>query len=147
MASTYGFTNGGSGTASIVSITYVNDTSTNSSSSTTYANLTGMTATPVAGTYFVIFNGHATTSGASAGGLFSLAVAGSTQADSVREISCNLTLLGGLVTVSLFTIGSSMSCVSRIVVNGSQAITAQFKSSTGGTINVQEKTMTLIRVA
>lgn len=32
-------------------------------------------------------------------------------------------------------------------VNGAQAITAQFKSITGGTINVQEKNMSLFRVA
>lgn len=132
------------GTAPLI---YVNDLSTQSTSSTTYANITGMTSTPASGTYLVIFNGHATTSGASAGGFFALALAGSTVTDSVREISANLVLLGGLVTVSVNTIGSSMSCVSRITVNGSQAITAQFKSISGGTINVQEKTLSLIKVA
>lgn len=146
MASTYGFATIANSTT-IVPITYVTDVSTNTTTSTTYANLTGMTATPTAGTYLVIFNGHATTSGASAGGFFSLALAGTTVADSVREISANLVLLGGLVTVSLNTIGSSMTSISKITVTGSQAVTAQFKSSSGGTINVQEKNMTFIRVA
>lgn len=130
----------------IDTIIYVNDISTQTTTSTTYANITNMTSTPASGTYFVIFNGHATTSGASSSGLFALALAGSIQTDSVREISSNLILLGGLVTISTNTIGCSMTCVSKITANGSQAITAQFKSTAGGTINIQEKSLTLLKV-
>lgn len=133
--------------ASNTVITYVSDTSNQTTTSASYTNITGMTSTPASGTYLVIFNGKASTSGASAGGSFSIAVAGSTQTDSVRDISCNLVLLGGLVTISVNTIASSMTCVSRVTVNGSQAITAQFKSNTGGTISVTEKNMTIMKVA
>lgn len=129
------------------SIIYVSDTGTQSSTSTSYANITTMTSTPASGTYLVIFNGHATTTGASAGGLFAIAVAGSVQSDSIREVSTNLTLLGGLVTISVNTIGASVTCITKVTVNGSQAITAQFKSTNGGTINIQERNLTLTKIS
>lgn len=125
----------------------VSSTSSQNTTSTTYANINSMTLTPAAGNYLVIFNGRASTSGASAGGLFGIAVAGSLQADSVREVSTNLTLLGGLVTISLNTVAASVTCVSLVTVNGSQAITSQFKSTTGGTINIGERNLTVLKIS
>lgn len=131
----------------LVSITSVTSTSNQTSTSTTYANINTMTLTPAAGTYLVTFNGRASTSGVSAGGLFALAIGGVIQTDSVREVSCNITLLGGLVTVSVNTVANSVTCLSVLTVNGSQTITAQFKSTTGGTINIGERTMYIVRTA
>lgn len=129
------------------SVTSVSATGTQTSTSTSYANITSMTQTPSAGTYLVVFNGRASTSGASAGGLFGIAVAGSLQTDSIRELSTNLVLLGGLVTISINTVASSVTCVSIVTVNGSQAITAQFRSTTGGSINIAERNLTITKIS
>lgn len=123
----------------------VSNTTTTSTSSGTFSQLTGMILTPPAGTYIAVFNGRALTTGASAGGSFGIFYNGLLVADSLRDLSCNIVLLG-LLTVSVNTVGSSMTCLAIIVADGTKAIQAGFRSNTGGTIQCVEKNLTLIRV-
>lgn len=124
---------------------YVTSTTAVSTSSTTYTTVTGMSITPVAGTYLVIFNTRATTTGASAQAEFALFNAGTRVTESTREVSCNIQLLG-LITISLNTIGTSGTSVAVITVNGSQAIDTRFRSVNGGSITFTERNLTLLRI-
>lgn len=122
---------------------YVVSTNGNvTSTSTTYANISGMTLTPPAGTYLVTFSGNtsATEGGNGETGTFQLAVAG-TQVTNSRMTITNVYALLGTNT----TAGGNTLC-SVITVNGSQAITVQFASQSG-TIQVNERNLIAMMVS
>lgn len=117
---------------------------TTSSSSPTLVG--GMTIKPAAGTYVAQFNGGIYTAGASAIGEFGIYVNGTLVAETRRDISCNLQLLGGLVTVSLNAIGVGTYTGSEIVLDGTQTVEVKFRSTNGGTIGFVERVLTLLKV-
>lgn len=122
---------------------YVASTNGNvTSTSTTYANISGMTLTPPAGTYLVIFSGDtsATQGGNGETGTFQLAVAG-TQVPNSRMTVTDVYALLGTNTVA----GGNTLC-SIVTVNGSQAITVQFAAQSG-TIQVNERNLIAIMVS
>jgi hypothetical protein len=111
------------------------------STSTTYTNITGMTLTPPAGTYLVIFSGNtsATEGGNGETGTFQLALAGTQVTDSRMTVTDVYALVG-----TNNSAGGNTLC-SLITVNGSQAITAQFAAQ-AGTIQVNERNLIAILV-
>lgn len=115
-------------------------------SSGTASTVGSMTYTPVSGKYLVFFSGTNYTSGASAEGEFGVYVGGVLQPESRRDIKCNLTLLGGLVTISLNSIGVGTYTGTEISLDGTQTVDVKFKSNNGGTIGFGERVMTLLKV-
>lgn len=136
-------------TTAITTLNYyhVTDNSIISTTSNTFVSVSGMSITPVAGTYMVTFSGKSTMTGASVRSEYAIYSGGSLIPNSLRETSCNLTLLGGLVTISLNTIGVGANTSTIVTVNGSQTIDVRYRSVNGGTIQVTERNLTLIRVA
>lgn len=106
----------------------------------------GMVKIPTAGKYVVLFSGSIFTGGASAQGEFGIYVDGILVPETRRDISCNLTLLGGLVTVSLNAIGVGTYTGTQLILNGAQMVDIRFKSNNGGTIGFNERTMILMKV-
>ena len=115
-------------------------------SSSTASTISGMTYTPASGKYLVFFSGTNYTAGASAEGEFGIYLAGTLMAESRRDIKCNLTLLGGLVTISLNAIGVGTYTGTEVILDGTQTIDVKFKSNNGGTIGFGERVMTLLKV-
>lgn len=115
-------------------------------SSGTAGVIGGMTQIPEAGTYLAFFSGNAFTGGASAQGEFGIYVNALLLTDTRRDIKCNLSLLGGLVTVSLNQIGVGTYTATQIDLDGTQTIDVRFKSNNGGTIGFIERNFILMRV-
>lgn len=117
-----------------------------STSSGTASTVSGMTKTPPAGSYLVQFNGSIYTGGASAIGEFGIYKNGVLVTETRRDISCNLQLLGGLITISLNTIGVGTYTAGEIVADGNDIIDVRYRSTNGGTIGFKERVLTLIKV-
>lgn len=126
-----------------ISLNSANQTTT---SSATASVIGGMTATPDPGKYVALFSGSIFTGGASAVGEFGVYVDGVLLPETRRDISCNLQLLGGLVTVSLNSIGVGTYTGTQVTLNGTNTIDIRFKSTNGGTIGFKERVFTLIKV-
>lgn len=124
----------------------LNAKDTVTTSSSTAATIGSMTSTPKAGTYTANFSGSIYTAGASAVGEFGIYVDGVLLAESRRDISCNLQLLGGLVTVSLNSIGVGTNTSTEIYLNGNNVIDVRFRSTNGGTIGFKERVFNLVKV-
>lgn len=129
-----------------VTSTYVSALTTVTTTSATYSLITGMTITPVAGTYLVLFSGNV-----SAGG--SATVTGNTAAfidntmivDSVRTVDISVASLIGVINSSAN--GSASNIITKVVLNGSQAINIRFnKTSTAGTITCIQRSLSLIKL-
>lgn len=114
--------------------------------SSTASVIGSMTLTPPSGRYLAMFNGSISTGGASASGEFGIYKDGVLIDETKRPISCNLSLLGGLVTISLNTIGVGTYSGTEIILNGSQTIDVRFKSTNGGTIGFNERVFSIIKV-
>lgn len=115
-------------------------------SSSQPATVAGMMDKPEAGKYIVDFNGAISTGGASASGKFGIYVDDVLIAETERPISCNLQLLGGLVTISLNNIGLGTKTGSEIEVNGNQTVDVKFLSTNGGVIGFGARVLTLMKV-
>lgn len=103
--------------------------------------LTGMTITPVSGTYMVWFSCDVTSPTAGDAISFSIYVGGVQKADSLRKI---IPFSGGTLTT-----GNARGCAATngvVTVNGSQAIEIRWSSSTGG-VTAQNRTMSILRVS
>lgn len=121
-----------------------NDPVTTSSSQE--AVIGGMSLIPKPGKYIAIYNGSIYTAGASAVGEFGIYINDILKSETRRDISCNLQLLGGLVTISVNAIGIGTYTGTEIVLDGTQRVEAKFKSTNGGTIGFKERVLTLIKV-
>lgn len=133
--------------AKILDCYNISDSNQVTTSSSNPAVINGMTKKPDLGTYIILFNGSIYTDGASATGEFGIYIDGVLISETRRDISCNLTLLGGLVTISLNAIGVGTYTGTRVDLNGSQTIDVRFRSTNGGTIGFKEKVLTLLKVA
>lgn len=118
-----------------------------STSSSQPSTLGGMIDKPAAGKYIALFNGSISTNGASASGKFGFYIDNIPLTETLRPVSCNLQLLGGLVTISLNTIGVGTYSGTEVTLNGEQTIDVKYFSTNGGTIGFGERVMTLIKVA
>lgn len=124
----------------------VTGSGTTTTSSSTASTIQGMEVTPQSGKYIINFTGSIYTAGASAVGEFGIFIDGVQIADTRRDISCNIQLLGGLVTVSLNAIGVGTNTATEIDINENQKIEVMFRSTNGGTIGFKERSMTLLKV-
>lgn len=115
-------------------------------SSSTPSTVGSMTHTPPPGVYAAQFSGNVYTDGASAQGEFGIYLNGTLIPETRRDIKCNLSLLGGLVTISLNAIGVGTNTMLEIALDGSQTIDVRFKSNNGGTIGFVERTFSLTRL-
>lgn len=128
-------------------LTYkVQSTANVTTSSGTAATVGGMTIVPQAGVYQARFNGGIYTDGASAKGEFGIYINGVLLSETRRDISCNLSLIGGLITISLNAIGVGTVTETEIYLDGTQTIDVRFRSLNGGTIGFSERVFTLMRV-
>lgn len=104
------------------------------------ALLTGMTITPVSGTYLVWFSTDINSAGAGIVVSVSIYVGGSQKADSLRKI---MPFAGGTLTVGNQRVGVSTNGV--VTVNGSQAIEIRWSASSGAPTSAA-RTMNILRV-
>lgn len=124
----------------------LNASAQTTTSSATPATITGMSAVPTKGKYIAIFSGSIYTAGASAIGEFGIYVDGVLLPETRRDISCSLQLLGGLVSVSLNSIGVGTYTGTQVDLNGAQTLDVRFRSTNGGTIGFKERVLTLLQV-
>lgn len=125
----------------------ITETTSTTTSSSTMTTMAGMTLVPPAGTYMINFSGSVNTGGASASGTFGIYVNGVLLPETNRPVSCNITLLGGLVTVSVNSIGIGTFTGTQVTLNGTQTLDVRFNSTNGGTIGFTERVLTLLQVA
>jgi hypothetical protein len=126
-----------------INITQTGQVTTSASTPTTIG---GMTCLPPAGMYVVQFNGSVNTNGSSASGTFGIYVSGVLVTETNRPISCNLSLLGGLVSISVNAIGIGTCSGSEISLDGNSTLDVRFASTNGGTIGFNERVLTLLKV-
>lgn len=115
-------------------------------SSSSPVTIGGMRLQPTSGTYLAFFSGGIYTDGASAKGEFGLYKNGVLIPNTRRDISCSLSLLGGLVTVSVNAIGVGTNTNSQVELNGTDVIEVKFRSTNGGTIGFIERNLILMKV-
>lgn len=118
----------------------VSATADATTTSTTDVLLTGMTITPVAGTYMAVFSTTVDHSAQSVAVVVSIYVGGVLKTDSVRSV---VPRFNGIGANSL----SPMSCTNGVVtVNGSQAIEIRWKTASG-TATSHQRTLDIFRLS
>jgi hypothetical protein len=133
-----------------INLTYATVSSTTpvTTTSTTFSNISGMTFTPLAGTYLVMWDAdtYTTRNGVDARGYFRMAIDGVGIATSLRENRSYITLLLGLIGTTVLDPNGGH-CMEIVTVNGSQTITMQFRSDAGAvTTGAQERRFITIRI-
>lgn len=126
--------------------TQLSQTGLVSTTSSAFAPVSGMSLTPTTGTYVLLFTAFFYTSGVNTQGEVILRVGGVEVAHS-RRIQYDDAAILGLVTLSTNQGGSSATIAAQFSVNGSQAVEILFRSATGGTTYIRERTLLLIQVA
>jgi hypothetical protein len=99
----------------------ISNTTSRTTTSTTAVLMTGMTVTPAAGTYLVIWSGSLTTAASTQNTTFSIYSAGALVTHSER-------ICGGAQVVIMYI---PFCCVAVVTVNGSQAIEGMWRTSSG----------------
>lgn len=130
----------------LINSTNVGETSPITTSSSTESIVGNMQLQPSKGKYIAIFSGNIYTGGASAQGEFGIYLNDILISDTRREIKCNLSLLGGLVTISLNTIGVGTYTATQVELSGGDIISVKFKSNNGLSIGFAERTFMLLQV-
>lgn len=117
-------------------------TSTTNATTTsgTDALMTGMTLTPIAGTYMAIFSSVVQSSGAGQGVTVSIYSGGTQDATSIRDAA---PFDGGTLSSTQASCGIMTHGI--YTVNGSQAITIEWHVS-GGTATVFQRKLSLIKI-
>lgn len=115
-------------------------TSVLTTTSTTDVLLTGMTTTPAAGTYLVIFSTWLTHSQGNQSITMSIYVGGAQKADSIRAA---IPFVGAL---SAITQDMPLATNGIVTVNGSQAIAIEWHT-TAGTATAHNGTLNIVRLA
>ena len=108
-----------------------------STTSATFATVAGMTTTPAAGIYKLDFTSAVTVSTAATNGDFGVFIAGVEQAQCRRSVSSSSTT----------AISSSVAISTIITVNGSQAVTVQFRENASGTVTANARELILTPVS
>lgn len=124
-----------------IQFTDLNSSTVVSTTSTTFSTMSGMTATPAAGTYLVILSVDIGTVSDGAGEI-RIAVAGTEADNSIRRCYTEATgLLGALADAR-----NAASTQAILTVNGSQAITGDYRSVTN-TVTANKRAMSIVRLA
>lgn len=105
------------------------------------AVLTGMTITPVAGTYMAWFSCDLNSGSAGAVLSLSIYVGGTQKSDSLRKV---MPFAGGTLTSGSQRVGVATNGL--VTVNGSQAITIEWSASSG-TVTAAARTLNILKVA
>ena len=113
--------------------------------SNTFTLIPGMSITPPAGKYVVLFNGSIRTTGVNTEAEFGIFLNGTLITNSNRSFRNTANILG-LVTLSTNNSANGSSSITFIATNGSQAVDVRFRSLGGGGIQVGERTLNIIRV-
>lgn len=110
--------------------------------SATYAVITSMTTTPVAGTYLVIFTGSHNI-GTDTNGDFSIFV------NAVQDTTaqCNVAIDAAGVLGAAASQGDSVTLITTATVNGSQAINVRFRENGGGTLGITTRKLIIIPIS
>lgn len=115
-------------------------TTTTSTANPPTSVMSGMTITPVSGTYLVIFSGWMTESNGNAPVTINIIVGGTSKADSIRTFLPFTGAVGGAND------GMQVGTNGVVTVNGSQAIAIGW-SVTGGTATANQRTLNILRVS
>lgn len=106
----------------------------------------GMTLVPPKGEYVVIYSGDINTSGVNAAGQYGIYKDAVLVDDTRRSVSCSLSLLGGLVSISLNAIGVGTYTGTRVSVDGANVLDVRFNSANGGTIGFGNRSFMALKV-
>lgn len=104
--------------------------------------ITGMTTTPVAGTYLVVFSTVCTSASSASTTTFYLGVGGTQKADSTRTVS---PFAGGTLSATSASCGVTINGI--VTVNGSQAIAIYWSSTNTTLVTVTDRTLNILRIA
>lgn len=122
---------------------YLTGSSTVTTTSGTYSVVSGMTTTPPAGTYYVIFTGTFRIASNGADGNFAIFRAGSVVQESVRRQFTTVTIILGLIGSNIESSGVPMA---KVTVDGTQLVEGRFRAASG-TIACDDRSMILLRIA
>lgn len=115
-------------------------------SSTAASVVTSMSLVPTQGQYLIFFSGDISTNGTNAAGQFGIYKDAILFSETQRSINCSLSLLGGLVSISLNTIGVGTYTGTLVTVEGNNTIDVRFNSTNGGTIGFGKRNLIGIKV-
>ena len=125
----------------------VSFTSAVTTTSSTFAQVDGLTLTPPAGTYIAHWSGNvAVTSGANGTGQIALFIDTTQQTVSTRSFGITVALLLGLIGTATTQPGGGESSM-PLTVNGSQSINVKFKSVSGDTCQATQGILYLVRIS
>jgi hypothetical protein len=115
-------------------------TANTSTTSATFSVITGMTTTPAAGTYLVLFSANCNTTGANTNGDIQLHVDAVAVGETLRNV-------GNTASFGTTTVSVSISFQAVVTVNGAQAVDVRFRENGGGTFNVSNRGFYLIPIS
>lgn len=120
-------------------------TSTLTTTSTTFSVVSGMTMTPVAGTYLVMFSADVEARNVNGQGEVQIFNGGSAVTGTNRQIELEVALLLGLIGTARLNIGAG--CLFGVVTaNGTNAIDIRYRSIDGQTITITSRAMFAFRI-
>lgn len=132
-------------TNSIITSDTVTGSSTASTTSSTYSLISGMTITPPAGKYLVLFSCSAATTSVNGTGDVALFSGGSEVTDTARRVACETAILG-LITLSTILIAAPINTQAIVTVDGSQAIEAKFRENDNDTFQIGSRRLTILKI-
>lgn len=127
---------------SIVSTT-TTQTGDTSTTSGTYGTIAGMSTTPTAGTYMVIFE-CSSQIGSDTTGDITIFLGAAEQTAYTKTLQAQVN--GGFGPTGIIEV-STVIIIPSLTVNGAQAITAQFRENGGGTLTIGPRSLTVIPIA
>lgn len=124
----------------------VTGTSTLTRTANTFTTVSGMTVTPIAGTYLAIWSGQTRLSNLNGRGETAIFVGGTQQTHLSHESEIEIALLLGLIGTAIMTEGSS-NIIGIVTTDGTQAVDVRYRSIDGETMTITNRTLILLRVA
>lgn len=133
------------GGATIVK-TQLTATSTVTTSSATFSVISGMTTTPIAGTYLIQYSGSmAITSGVNGSAEIAIFQNGTVVTHTTRTMSLTVALALGLIgTAAVAPSGSDTTAI--VTLNGSETIDVRFRSVSGDPFRCTSRSMQIIKI-
>lgn len=131
------------GPAILLTTYYATGSTTVTTTSATYTLVSGMTVTPVAGTYIAFFSGTFRIASNGADGDVAIFSGGSIVQASNRRQFTTVSIVLGLIGNNLQSSGTP---IGEVTVNGSQAVEGRFRANSG-TIAVDDRSLVLVRIS
>ena len=113
--------------------------------SAVFTTVSGMSITPASGTYLVLWSAQTRLGTVSGQGEVAIFVDTNQQTALTHQSELDVTIVLGLLGVANATEGGS-NIVGIISANGSQAVTAQYRSVDGQTMTISNRSLVLIKV-